>query len=312
MNPIHTCRCATTQDTRACRCICSIRFFFSLDRFAHILFLHSFRAPAIAHTFRSWNMWRKRQHKKRLQTRKPRANIYRRWIFIWHEISLFYNKAINAPKRHTNSTTLGPGFVFAQTPMCSSTTFVLSPSPPNKRALHKFTYNYFVLKMTSGQFISLACNFFFISQSEHAFRSFFFLSSLLLSSSSTMSFTRLLLCHAGFRLLFLLSTESEMNHRVRISLNICRRCKRHHWDAWIYTFFNYRASVCFTIRLTFHYNDPTDVSQDQTDHEKKHRPRARKRSSLTFAYHPNQKGKSERERAREPIFSLHFSNQLCV
>lgn len=33
---------------------------------------------------------------------EKRANIYRWWIFIWHEISLFYNKAINAPVEQTH------------------------------------------------------------------------------------------------------------------------------------------------------------------------------------------------------------------
>lgn len=92
-----------------------------------------------------------------------------------------------------------------------------------------------------------------------------------------------------------------MNHRVRTSLNICRRCKRHHWDAWIYTFFNYRASAGFTIRLTFHYNDPTDVSQDQTDHEKK------KHTALTFAYHPNPASERSKENERESRYLVYIS-----
>lgn len=89
------------------------------------------------------------------------------------------------------------------------------------RVLHKFTYNYFVLKMTSGQFILLACNFLKWSCVDTFFFSLF------------IFLLRRLLLVCCFSMLFLFTLMHRASRRIIVPqvLNICRRCKRHHWDA---------------------------------------------------------------------------------
>lgn len=99
MNLIQTCRCATAQmHSHAHPHTHTQIIHFFLTHFACIRL--NLRSEA--------NVRQKRMDSVYKRDCEP-ANIYRRRIFIWHEISLFYNKAINAPE--TQQPTNSPVFV---------------------------------------------------------------------------------------------------------------------------------------------------------------------------------------------------------
>lgn len=187
--------------------------------------------------------------------------------FLFDMRSLYFTIKLSTHQRHNNRPTLQ--YLYSHTAerreieRCREL-----DKPKHTQALHKFPYNYFVLKMTSGQFILLACNF------KMNMRFGF-------SSSSRQK----CLSSAWFCTSFSLRL---LNLALSLWLNICRRCSGIICDASIYTFFNYSHVLCVCYESTvFAHNFITMIQHLFDGWFRLVRIDSDEHCTPHFAYHPN-------------------------
>lgn len=148
--------------------------FFS-DRFAHMLFLHAFHAPAIAHTLRPWNMVNETGNTKSDYQRENHELIYIDAGFLFDMRSLYFTIKLSTHQRDTPAT-LGRGSPYLHRLRCTAAA-PHSLCRRRRRTREPYINLHIIilcLKWLRGSLYRLHATFFSLSQSEHAFRSVFF------------------------------------------------------------------------------------------------------------------------------------------